>query len=372
MTAAKVMDIIARLLWRTSSSRYIGIHPKEEDAKQLTIPKSECPDVWIRLPRHKWPESWEYIEEPVVPLERNFFGQPLAGLWWERQFDKALMDPGWAKYQIGNAYSFTENKLSPMWKKLMKDVDLEEPTSRDSQLWPRKNEKSGWFSVQQASWNQEKSSEDSGGLAETHASCNGEYSRKVVQDINDRLGHDEKISEKKHMSIWTRFMVSSMQAALHMDLSYGKNLKVFKNSQFENKSLFGNTRMMTERNLECISRSRCEFTLGKLVLLEEQTLKWTKARVFVHSDFVLCMGKQHGPEDAIKWSDQVCFTFRELRRLDGDPIDFEWKVFPRAQAFDNSPQNWKQILKERTSHLKNSVVEKFHDNVQWHWTGKQR
>ena len=24
----------------------------------LRIPKSECPDTWIRLPRHKWPKSW--------------------------------------------------------------------------------------------------------------------------------------------------------------------------------------------------------------------------------------------------------------------------------------------------------------------------
>ena len=30
-----------------------------EDAhKLLKIPKSECPDISIRLPRHKWPKSW--------------------------------------------------------------------------------------------------------------------------------------------------------------------------------------------------------------------------------------------------------------------------------------------------------------------------
>ena len=41
-----------------------------EDAhKLLKIPKSECPDIWIRLPRHKWPKSWSSMEDPVVPLE---------------------------------------------------------------------------------------------------------------------------------------------------------------------------------------------------------------------------------------------------------------------------------------------------------------
>ena len=52
-----------------------------EDAPSLLrIPKSECPDIWIRLLRHKWPKSWSNMEDPVVPLERNLYGHPLAGL----------------------------------------------------------------------------------------------------------------------------------------------------------------------------------------------------------------------------------------------------------------------------------------------------
>ena len=56
---------------------------KMEDApKLLKIPKSECPDIWIRIPRHRWPKSWSSMEDPVVPLERNLYGHPLAGLFW--------------------------------------------------------------------------------------------------------------------------------------------------------------------------------------------------------------------------------------------------------------------------------------------------
>ena len=43
------------------------------------FPKSECLDIWIRLPRHKWPKSWSSMEDPVVPLERNLYGPRLAG-----------------------------------------------------------------------------------------------------------------------------------------------------------------------------------------------------------------------------------------------------------------------------------------------------
>ena len=56
--------------------------------KLLKIPKSECPDIWICLPRHKWPKSCSSMEDPVVPLERNLYGHPLAGLLWKRQFEK--------------------------------------------------------------------------------------------------------------------------------------------------------------------------------------------------------------------------------------------------------------------------------------------
>ena len=61
MTAAKIMDIISRLPGcdgqaADAVSAYTQV--KMEDAhKLLKIPKSECPDIWIRLPRHKWPKS---------------------------------------------------------------------------------------------------------------------------------------------------------------------------------------------------------------------------------------------------------------------------------------------------------------------------
>ena len=84
MTAAKVMDIISRLpgcAGQAADAVSAQTQLKMEDAPQLLkIPKSECADVWIRLPRHKWPESWSSMEDPVVPLERHLYGNPLAGL----------------------------------------------------------------------------------------------------------------------------------------------------------------------------------------------------------------------------------------------------------------------------------------------------
>ena len=50
----------------------------------MKTPKSECPGIWIRLPRHEWPKSWSRMEDSVVLLERNLCGHPLAGLLCER------------------------------------------------------------------------------------------------------------------------------------------------------------------------------------------------------------------------------------------------------------------------------------------------
>ena len=93
-------------------TQYLRIpRSKMEDAPQLlNIPKSECPDIWIRQPRHKWPKSWSSMEDPVVPLERNLYGHPLAGLLWERQFEKILLQHVRKKLRIGNAYSLTEKR----------------------------------------------------------------------------------------------------------------------------------------------------------------------------------------------------------------------------------------------------------------------
>ena len=123
MTATKVMDIISRLPGCSGQaadavSAYTQV--KMEDApKLLKNPKSECPDFWIRLPKHKWPKSWSSMEDPVVPLERNLYGHLLAGVLWERQFEKSSAGKRLEeKFQIGNADSLTEKKDSSclcMW-----------------------------------------------------------------------------------------------------------------------------------------------------------------------------------------------------------------------------------------------------------------
>ena len=105
-------------------------------------------NIWIRLPRQKWPKSWSSMEDPVVPLERNLYGHPLAGLLWKRQFEMILLKhgrekiPNWeclfvhcekglvlSVYVADIKWAGKKQNLDPMWKVLNKEVDLGEPTS---------------------------------------------------------------------------------------------------------------------------------------------------------------------------------------------------------------------------------------------------
>ena len=138
MTAAKVMDIISRVLGcarqaADAVSAYIQL--KMEDVpKLLKIPKS--------------PKSWSSIEDPLVPLERNLCGHLLAGLLRERQSEKILLKHGWEKipnweclfvhrekelflsvYVDDIKLAGKKQNIDPMWNVLYKEVDLGEPTS---------------------------------------------------------------------------------------------------------------------------------------------------------------------------------------------------------------------------------------------------
>ena len=55
--SSKSHDVISRLLGCAGQAAYaVSAYTqvkKEAAPKLLKIPKSECPDIWIRLPRHK-------------------------------------------------------------------------------------------------------------------------------------------------------------------------------------------------------------------------------------------------------------------------------------------------------------------------------
>ena len=87
------------------------------------------------------------IEDPVVLLERNLYGHPLAGLLWERQFEESVLELGWENVPNWECMFvhrtpglFLSENVDDIKKRLersriwlpcgnMKYVDIDEPTS---------------------------------------------------------------------------------------------------------------------------------------------------------------------------------------------------------------------------------------------------
>ena len=76
----------------------------------LKMPKSGCPDIWTRLPKHKWTKSWSCIGRPSrsswTKFVRSSFGKTL----WERQFEKVLFSTVGTQFRMVNVSSLTEKK----------------------------------------------------------------------------------------------------------------------------------------------------------------------------------------------------------------------------------------------------------------------
>ena len=117
----------------------------------LKTPKSECPDTWIRLPRHKWPKSrcsmadQSFLSKGIctVILWQDYYGK--------RNLRNVLLEHGWESFRLGificqpskrtiltsvcGRYQTgkQDRKHRTDLKILMKDVDLGGPT-RECQI----------------------------------------------------------------------------------------------------------------------------------------------------------------------------------------------------------------------------------------------
>ena len=114
MTAAKVMDIISRLPgYAGQAADAVSAYTEgkmEDTPKLLKIPKSECPDIWIRLPWHKWPKSWSSIEDQLFLLNGICTVILCQDYYGKGNLRKSYSSTVGRRFPIGNAYSYTVKK----------------------------------------------------------------------------------------------------------------------------------------------------------------------------------------------------------------------------------------------------------------------
>ena len=67
---------------------------------------------------------------------------------------------------------------------------------------------------------------------------------------------------------------------------------------------------------------------------DQQVVSLLHTKVYLFSDSVLCFGKMNeNPKSNIAWEDRLTWfkssqEYRILDRIDGEPMEFEWNIFP--------------------------------------------
>ena len=89
----------------------------------------------------------------------------------------------------------------------------------------------------------------------------------------------------------------------------------------------------------------------KPVLLQEQAINWTKARVYVDSDSVLCLDEMNDPRGAIKveWSSANLEDVSYLQRIARIGWRVDWlrvEDIPRSHSIGHSPQNSSRLTRK--------------------------
>ena len=69
-------------------------------------------------------------------------------------------------------------------------------------------------------------------------------------------------------------------------------------------------------------------------MMKKSFISLSHAKVYVFSDSVLCLGKvNQNPASNTVWEEQLSWfksspQYRALDTLDGEPMEFEWNIFP--------------------------------------------
>ena len=93
---------------------------------------------------------------------------------------------------------------------------------------------------------------------------------------------------------------------------------------------------------------------------DEQDISLQRTKVYVFSDSVLCLGKMNeNPRSNIAWEERLTWfkrsqEYRNLDRIDGEPMEFEWSIFPGLISLQLSHKVQELLL--RLSETPESII----------------
>ena len=133
-------------------------------------------------------------------------------------------------------------------------------------------------------------------------------------------------------------MSVTLQAAVHLGKDYTENLRSTKNQPLKSvKQLFQMAETLITDQTEITGLTTIDWKQPiwkETTLLTNRAVQFATAKTYVFSDSVLCLGgisddPVQAWESRIKWFLETRYL-QDLDRIDGEPMEFEWKIFPRV------------------------------------------
>ena len=160
-----------------------------------------------------------------------------------------------------------------------------------------------------------------------------------VRKMRDQSSKDATQDSNKHSSIWgvcvsstsSVFMGKNYSEKLHSIKNTGKNLTWKQMFEISEKLIVGQS-----NEIYGVNTINWEDSSWKHLSLvgDEEVISLSHAKVYVFSDSVLCLGKMNqNPQSNTVWEDKLTWfknssQYRALDTIDGEPMEFEWNIFP--------------------------------------------
>ena len=170
-------------------------------------------------------------------------------------------------------------------------------------------------------------------------------SRSFVNRVNDQVRNRQKRmsnvadSGEEHSIIWGMCMAATMNAATFMGKNFQDNQNSIMNTaDLTLKQMFDiPAKLVAEQdeisNLETIGWDKHSWKHLSLIG-DERIINLQRAKVYVFSDSVLCLGKiHHNPDANEAWKKRIEWIttsqgYRDYDGISGEPTEFEWNIFP--------------------------------------------
>ena len=154
----------------------------------------------------------------------------------------------------------------------------------------------------------------------------------TVHDINGRQSDDPMEDLDVNVATWRIFMNATLKVAVHLGNDHDVNLRHVKNFLFEDLQ---DNFSVRQKSWSVVGISLIDSKDSRWIstsLLHSRADQYANAKVYVFSDSVPCLGRKgHNPVESwkkqIQWYSETNY-FSELNRIEGKPMEFEWKIFP--------------------------------------------